>query len=42
MLTWLDSLGTELDEDVFKDIVKDTSTGVLTINYDTGLFQLNV
>ena len=35
----VDSSGTELDEDVFEDILKDPSTGVLTIKYDTGLFQ---
>lgn len=38
----VDSSGTELDDDVFEDIVKDPSTGVLTIKYDTGLFQLNL
>ncbi|XP_025759892.1 uncharacterized protein LOC102083163 isoform X2 [Oreochromis niloticus] len=32
-----DSSGTELDEDVFEDIVTDPSTGVLTIKYETGL-----
>ncbi|XP_055009182.1 uncharacterized protein LOC129408877 [Boleophthalmus pectinirostris] len=32
----LDSSGTELDEDVFEDVVKDPQTGVLTITYDTG------
>ncbi|XP_048854319.1 uncharacterized protein LOC125722176 isoform X2 [Brienomyrus brachyistius] len=32
-----DSSGTELDDDVFEDIVTDPSTGVLTIKYDTGL-----
>ncbi|XP_068569744.1 uncharacterized protein [Cebidichthys violaceus] len=31
----VDSSGTELDDDVFEDIVKDPSTGVLTIKYDT-------
>ncbi|XP_056438927.1 uncharacterized protein LOC130375809 isoform X3 [Gadus chalcogrammus] len=31
----VDSSGTELDEDVFEDILKDPSTGVLTIKYDT-------
>lgn len=35
----LDSSGTEVDEDVFEDIVMNPSTGVLTIKYDTGLFQ---
>ncbi|XP_076118971.1 uncharacterized protein LOC143099948 [Alosa pseudoharengus] len=30
-----DSSGTEVDEDVFEDIVNDPSTGVLTIKYDT-------
>ncbi|KAL3972941.1 fibroblast growth factor [Sarotherodon galilaeus] len=30
-----DSSGTELDEDVFEDIVTDPSTGVLTIKYET-------
>lgn len=34
----IDSSGTEVDEDVFEDIVNDPSTGVLTIRYDTGLF----
>lgn len=34
-----DSSGTELDEDVFEDIVTDPSTGVLTIKYETGLFE---
>ncbi|XP_063078502.1 uncharacterized protein LOC134468517 [Engraulis encrasicolus] len=32
----IDSSGTEVDEDVFEDIVNDPSTGVLTIRYDTG------
>ncbi|XP_014185451.2 uncharacterized protein LOC106632450 [Haplochromis burtoni] len=32
-----DSSGTELDEDVFEDIVTDPSIGVLTIKYETGL-----
>ncbi|XP_039892267.1 uncharacterized protein LOC120736311 [Simochromis diagramma] len=32
-----DNSGTELDEDVFEDIVTDPSTGVLTIKYETGL-----
>ncbi|XP_014833635.1 PREDICTED: uncharacterized protein LOC106911361 [Poecilia mexicana] len=31
----VDSSGTELDEDVFEDVVKDPSTGVLTIKYET-------
>ncbi|XP_030272773.1 uncharacterized protein LOC115581641 [Sparus aurata] len=31
----VDSSGTELDDDVFEDVVKDPSTGVLTIKYDT-------
>ncbi|CAL8294032.1 unnamed protein product [Arctogadus glacialis] len=31
----VDSSVTELDEDVFEDILKDPSTGVLTIKYDT-------
>lgn len=35
-----DSSGTELDDDVFEDIVTDPSTGVLTIKYDTGLLYL--
>ena len=38
----VDSSGTELDDDVFEDIIKDPSTGVLTIKYDTGLFQLHL
>ncbi|KAJ8362035.1 hypothetical protein AAFF_G00400220 [Aldrovandia affinis] len=33
----VDSSGTELDEDVFEEIVKDASYGVLTIKYDTEL-----
>ena len=33
----VDSSGTELDDDVFEEIVKDPSYGVLTIKYDTGL-----
>lgn len=36
----VDSSGTELDEDVFEDVVKDPSAGVLTIKYDSGLYQL--
>lgn len=36
----IDSSGTEVDEDVFEDIVNDPSTGVLTIRYDTGLFHI--
>ncbi|XP_028292894.1 uncharacterized protein LOC114455712 [Gouania willdenowi] len=31
----VDSTGTELDDDVFEDVVKDPSVGVLTIKYDT-------
>ncbi|KAJ8274817.1 hypothetical protein COCON_G00094420 [Conger conger] len=31
----VDSSGTELDDDVFEDIARDASTGVLTIKYDT-------
>lgn len=31
----VDSSGTELDEDVFEDVVKDPSAGVLTIKYET-------
>ncbi|XP_045074996.1 uncharacterized protein LOC121558851 isoform X1 [Coregonus clupeaformis] len=31
----VDSSGTELDDDVFEDIIKDPSTGVLTIKYDS-------
>ncbi|XP_047467437.1 uncharacterized protein LOC125023912 [Mugil cephalus] len=31
----VDSSGTELDEDVFEDVVTDPSTGVLTIKYDS-------
>lgn len=38
----VDSSGTELDDDVFEDVVKDPSAGVLTIKYDTGLFQLHL
>lgn len=38
----VDSSGTELDDDVFEDVVKDPSTGVLTIKYDTGLSQLHL
>ncbi|KAJ8366486.1 hypothetical protein AAFF_G00353390, partial [Aldrovandia affinis] len=33
----VDSSGTELDEDVFEEIVKDASYGLLTIKYDTEL-----
>lgn len=33
----VDSSGTELDDDVFEEIVKEASYGVLTIKYDTGL-----
>jgi len=36
----VDSSGTELDDHVFEDEVKDPSTGVLTIKYDTGLLHL--
>lgn len=32
-----DSSGTELDDDIFEDIVTDPSTGVLTIKYEKGL-----
>ena len=38
----LDSTGTELDDDVFEDVVKDPSVGVLTIKYDTGWSQLQL
>ncbi|XP_061909304.1 uncharacterized protein LOC133653718 isoform X3 [Entelurus aequoreus] len=31
----VDSAGTEIDDDVFEEIVKDPSTGVLTIKYET-------
>ncbi|XP_061896253.1 uncharacterized protein LOC133645435 [Entelurus aequoreus] len=31
----VDSSGTEIDDDVFEEIVKDPSTGVLTIKYET-------
>lgn len=34
-----ESSGTELDDDVFENIVTDPLTGVLTIKYDTGLFE---
>lgn len=37
----IDSSGTEVDEDVFEDIVNDPSTGVLTIKYDTGMCQIS-
>lgn len=37
----IDSSGTEVDEDVFEDIVNDPSTGVLTVKYDTGMFQIS-
>lgn len=37
-----DSSGTELDDDVFEDVVKDPSAGVLTIKYDTSLSQLHL
>lgn len=37
-----DTSGTELDDDVFEDVVKDPSTGVLTIKLDTGLSQLHM
>lgn len=37
----VDSSGTELDYDVFEDVIKDPSVGVLTIKYDTGLSQLH-
>ena len=37
-----DSSGTELDDDVFEDVVKDPSAGVLTITYETGMSQLNM
>lgn len=37
-----DSSGTELDDDVFEDVVKDPSAGVLTIKYETGMSQLNM
>ena len=36
----IDSSGTEVDEDVFEDIVTDPSTGVLTITYDKGMFPI--
>lgn len=36
----VDSSGTELDEDVFEDVVKDPSAGVLTIKYENGLLHL--
>ncbi len=32
----------ELDDDVFEDVVKDPSHGLLTIKYDTGLYQLHL
>ncbi|XP_067379244.1 uncharacterized protein [Channa argus] len=31
----VDSSGTELDDDIFEDVLTDPSTGVLTIKYDT-------
>lgn len=37
----VDTSGTELDDEVFEDVIKDPSTGVLTIKYDTGLLQSN-
>lgn len=37
-----DSSGTELDDDVFEDVVKDPSAGVLTIKNYTGLSQLEM
>lgn len=36
----VDSSGMELDDDVFEDIVKDSSHGVITIKYNTGLYHL--
>ena len=38
----LDSTGTELDDDVFEDVVKDPSVGVLAIKYDTGWSELQL
>ncbi|KAL3975967.1 kinesin family member 26 [Sarotherodon galilaeus] len=35
-----DSSGTELDDDVFEDIVTDPSTGVLTIKYEKALYKI--
>lgn len=37
----VDSSGTELDEDVFEEVVKDPSSGVLTIQYETGVFYFS-
>lgn len=35
----VDSSGTELNDDMYEDVDKDPSHGVLTIKYDTGLYQ---
>jgi len=34
----VDESGTEVDEDVFEDVVKDPSVGVLTIKHGEGLY----
>lgn len=37
-----ESSGTQIDDDVFEDIIKDPSSGVLTIEYDTGKLHLSL
>lgn len=41
-VTVVDSSGTEVDNDVFEDVARDPSTGVLVIQYDTGESHLTV
>lgn len=37
----VDESGTEVDDDVFEDVVKDPSVGVLTIKHGAGLYSLH-
>lgn len=39
-VTVVDESGTEVDDDVFEDVVKDPSVGVLTIKHGAGLYLL--
>lgn len=41
-VTVVDGSGTEVDSDVFEDVARDPSAGVLVIRYDTGESQLMV
>ncbi len=36
-----DESGTEVDDDVFEDVVRDPSVGVLTIKHGAGLYLFN-